>query len=337
MMTKAADPDPEQVLGLARAGSGPALGQLLELYRNYLTLLARLQISRRLQSKVDASDQVQETFVQAHEHFSGFRGTTEAELMAWLRQILATTLANMVRHYCGTQRRDVRLERDLAAELEDSSRVLDRALVATQSSPSERAARREQAVLRANALARLREDYREVIVLRHLEGLKFAEVARRMGRTVDSVKKLWTPALAEFRSALTAGSGVSKLSTSPSIGAASLKWLHSSTSSRSGLGAAAGLPIAYAKTSLAACTSPASASSAILARMARTSSGVIAASAACRSAATWRANGLPGPPGLPLAKRPPGPRPAAWAGAPPQVPWRLPPEWWRVIVDFRCR
>jgi RNA polymerase sigma-70 factor (ECF subfamily) len=201
-MNMAGEPDPEQLVALAQGGSAPALGQVLELYRDYLTLLARLQISRRLQSKVDASDLVQETFLQAHEHFPHFRGSTEAELVAWLRQILATTLANLVRHYCGTQRRDVRLERDLAAELNESSQALDQALVAKQSSPSQRAARREQAVLLANALARLPAEYREVIILRHLEGLKFADVARRMGRTSDSVKKLWTPALAELRSLL---------------------------------------------------------------------------------------------------------------------------------------
>jgi RNA polymerase sigma-70 factor (ECF subfamily) len=201
-MSVVPDPDAEQLLGLARAGSIPALGQLLELYRDYLTLLARLQISRRLQSKVDSADLVQETFLQAHAHFAGFRGTTEGELVSWLRQILATTLANLVRYYCGTQRRDVRLERDLAAELDESSRALDRALLAGHTSPSQRAAHREQAVLLANALARLHPDYREVIILRHLEGLKFAEVARRLGRTLDSVKKMWTPALAELRSAL---------------------------------------------------------------------------------------------------------------------------------------
>src|SRR5262249_26182976 len=177
-------------------------GHLLERYRDYLTLLTRLQVSRRLQSKVDAADLVQETFLQAHEHFAGFRGSTEGELVSWLRHILATTLANLVRHYYGTQRRDVRLERDLAAELDKSSRTLDHALVARHSSPSQRAARQEQAVLLANALARLPADYREVIILRHLEGLKFAEVARRMGRTIDSVKKMWTPALAELRSTL---------------------------------------------------------------------------------------------------------------------------------------
>jgi RNA polymerase sigma-70 factor (ECF subfamily) len=172
------------------------------LYRGYLTLLARLQLSRRLQSKADASDLVQEVFLQAHDHFPRFRGSTEGELLSWLRQILATTLANLVRHYCGTQCRDVRLERHLAAELDESSRALDRSLLAPQSSPSQQAARREQAVLLADALARLPADYREVIVLRHLEGLTFAEVARRMGQTLDRVKKLWTPALARLRAAL---------------------------------------------------------------------------------------------------------------------------------------
>jgi RNA polymerase sigma-70 factor (ECF subfamily) len=201
-MRIAASSEPEHLLGLARAGSAPALGQLLELYRDYLTLLARLQVSRRLQSKTDASDLVQEVYLQAHEHFPRFRGSTEGELVSWLRQILATTLANFVRHYCGTQRRDVRLERDLAAELDDSSQLLDQALASRQSTPSQQAARREQAVLLATALARLPADHREVIILRHLEGLKFAEVAQRMGRTIDSVKKLWTPALAQLRSAL---------------------------------------------------------------------------------------------------------------------------------------
>jgi RNA polymerase sigma-70 factor (ECF subfamily) len=69
--------DPEQLIRLARKGNGQALGQLLELYRNYLTLLARLQISRRLQRKIDATDLVQETFLKAHRHFGQFRGTPQ--------------------------------------------------------------------------------------------------------------------------------------------------------------------------------------------------------------------------------------------------------------------
>ena len=74
--------------------------------------------------------------------------------------------------------------------------------VAPQSSPSQRASRREQAVLLADALGRLPEDYREVIILHHLEGLKFPEVARRMGKTDDSVQKLWVRALASLRRSL---------------------------------------------------------------------------------------------------------------------------------------
>jgi RNA polymerase sigma-70 factor (ECF subfamily) len=120
----------------------------------------------------------------------------------WLRRILATNLANQVRRYLGTQARDVHLERELADELDESSRSMDRRLVAPQSSPSQQAARREQAVLLADALNTLALNYREVIVLRHLEGLSFPEVAARMGRSEDSVKKLWARALARLRHAL---------------------------------------------------------------------------------------------------------------------------------------
>jgi RNA polymerase sigma-70 factor (ECF subfamily) len=201
-MSPPAGADPEQLLVVARAGSGPALGQLLELYRSYLTLLARLQITRRLQGKVDAADLVQETFLKAHRHFAQFRGLTEGELVSWLRQILASTLANLVRHYYSAQRRDVRLERELADDLNQSSRVLDRGLLAKQSSPSQRAARREQAVLLADALGHLPEDYREVVILRQLQGFSFPEVARSMNRSVDSVKKLWARALAQLRDSL---------------------------------------------------------------------------------------------------------------------------------------
>jgi RNA polymerase sigma-70 factor (ECF subfamily) len=194
--------DPEQLLQDARTAGGPALGRLLELYRNYLTLLARLEIGRRLRRKVDESDLVQETFLEAHRHFGRFRGTTEAELVSWLRQILAGVVANLLRRYYGTQRRNVRLERELADDLARSSQALAGGLAARQSSPSERAARREQAVLLADALGRLPAAYQEVIVLSHLEGLAFPEVARRMGRSLDSVKNLWARALARLRRAL---------------------------------------------------------------------------------------------------------------------------------------
>jgi RNA polymerase sigma-70 factor, ECF subfamily len=195
-------PDPEELLEAARAGNVAALGELLELYRNYLDLLARLQIGRRLQGKVDAADVVQEIFLKAHAAFGQFRGSTEVELLAWLRQILARLLVDLMRRYYGARGRDVRLERDLAAELDRSSRFLDQALLAAQTSPSVRAVRREQAVLLADALNRLPAAYREVLILHHLEECSFPEVARRMGRTVDSVEKLWARGLARLRRVL---------------------------------------------------------------------------------------------------------------------------------------
>jgi RNA polymerase sigma-70 factor (ECF subfamily) len=191
--------DPARLLEQAREGDAAAAGSLLEMYRRYLTLLARVQIGQRLQGKVDPADLVQDTFLDAHRSLERFRGTTEAELVSWLRQILAGKLANLLRRYLGTRGRDVRLEREVLEAIDRSSVLLDRGLIADQSSPSQQAARREQAVLLADALGELPDDYREVIVLRHLDGLTFPEVAGRMGRSVGAVEKLWMRALVQLR------------------------------------------------------------------------------------------------------------------------------------------
>jgi RNA polymerase sigma-70 factor (ECF subfamily) len=197
-VTERVQSEPERLLYLAKSGGIAVLGQLLETYSSYLALLARLQIGRRLRGKVDAADLVQETFLSAHENFAQFRGETEAEFVAWLRRILASRLADLLRRY-GGRGRDVRLERDLADVLDRSSRVLANILTAPQSSPSQHAVRREQSVLLADALAQLPEDYREVLILRHLEELSFRDVATRMRRSVESVKNLWIRALAKLR------------------------------------------------------------------------------------------------------------------------------------------
>lgn len=197
--------DTERLIEAARAGDTSTLGRLLELYRNYLRLLARIEIGRRLQGKVDASDVVQETFLDAHRHFAAFRGNAEAQFVCWLREILAGTLANLVRRYLGTQARDVRLECALVADLDQSSHALGQIPVDPHSSPSQHAMRGEQTFLIAEALARLPEDYQTVIVLRHLEGLTFPQVAQRMRRSVDSVEKLWLRGLTRLRQAFAEG------------------------------------------------------------------------------------------------------------------------------------
>lgn len=186
----------------ARAGDTAALGRLLESYRGYLLLLARIQIGRRLQSKADPADVVQDTFLDAHRQFPAFRGETAVALAAWLRRILAGQLAHLVRRCYGTESRDVRLEQSIEQELDSSSQWIARGLSHPGTSPSESAVRREDLIRLGDALERLAPDYRDVILFRQIEGLPFAEVARRMERTEDAVQKLWVRGLVALRHAL---------------------------------------------------------------------------------------------------------------------------------------
>jgi RNA polymerase sigma-70 factor (ECF subfamily) len=191
--------NPEELIAAASQGGDERLGRLLALYRNYLRLLARIEIGGRLQAKVDASDLVQETMLEAHKNFPQFRGATEAEFTAWLRQIMAGVVCGLLRRYFGTQKRDIQLERNFRENPGNSSMLFEKGFVDLRSSPSQQASRREQAVLLADALENLPKDYREVLVLRHMEGLTFPDIANRMERTQDSVEKLWVRGLARLR------------------------------------------------------------------------------------------------------------------------------------------
>ncbi len=186
----------------ARTGDREACGRLLEAVRPYLTLLARVSIGQRLQGKAEAADLVQETFTQALGDFHTFRGESPGEFLAWLRRILVCNLADLMRRFYGTQARDVRLEQQLSVALEQSSSSLAAALAAPQSSPSEQAVRAEQALHVAEKLAALPVHYRDVLLLREIEGVTFPEIAQRMNRTVDSVEKLWVRGLARLRLSL---------------------------------------------------------------------------------------------------------------------------------------
>ena len=204
-MGSEAKPAAEKLLASALRGRSEDLGRLLELYRNYLHLLARTQIDLHLQGKVDPSDLVQETMLEAFRDFRQFRGGTEAELLGWLRRILVHNLARLVERHVGTQKRNVRREVSLhrrLADLERSSSNMEAALVSQWSSPSAQAQRRETAAILADQLARLKPDHRDVIVLRNLEGLSFEEVARRMGRTAGAVRMLWLRALDRLKQLL---------------------------------------------------------------------------------------------------------------------------------------
>lgn len=172
-----------------------------ERFRDYLCVLARVEIGQRIQGKVDASDIVQETLLEAHQGRDQFRGDTEPKKAAWLRRILARNIADEARKW-GRGKRSIKMERSLQASIEDSSHRLEQWLAAEQSSPSQKLMRNEQAVQLANVLNSLPEDQRIVIELHHLKGLKTTEVAQQLNKTEASVAGLLRRGLKKMRELL---------------------------------------------------------------------------------------------------------------------------------------
>ena len=176
-------------LDRARNGSVEDLGEALEACRVYLSVLASRRLDPGLQGKGGASDLVQETFLEAQRDFRQFGGTSQAELVTWLSRLLLNNLANFARRYRGTGKRSVSREVALD-EAQGDPRV-----AASGPSPSQQVAAGEQADRVQRAMAALPEEYRRVLRLRYEEGLPFDEVAARMGRSPNAVRKLWARAV----------------------------------------------------------------------------------------------------------------------------------------------
>ena len=164
-------------------------GSGLERFRSYLRLLAEIQFDLRLQGKLDPSDIVQQTLLQAHQAEDQFRGTNDRERAGWLRQILARTMANALRDL-GRQKRDIGRHQSLEEAIEQSSARLEAWLAAEESSPSEQAEKNEQLLHLAEALMALPEAQREAVVLHHLQGWPLAKLARHLERSEGAVAGL---------------------------------------------------------------------------------------------------------------------------------------------------
>lgn len=190
------------LLARARAGEQPALERLFTLCRNYISILARAQVGSRLRAKVDSSDLVQQTLLDAYRGFGRFQGGSEEEWLAWLRRILEHNAADFVRHYRHTGKRQVQREVALA-RAGDSSAVAGCPEPADAGeTPSQQLLRKERELLVADALAQLSEDHQEVVLLRNLQRLPFDEVARRMERSRPAVQMLWMRAIQKLQQAM---------------------------------------------------------------------------------------------------------------------------------------
>jgi RNA polymerase sigma-70 factor (ECF subfamily) len=179
-------------------------GGNLERYRSYLRLLARARLDPRLHAKLDPSDLVQQTLLEAYQGLDGFRGQTPEEMAAWLRQILARNLANALRDF-QREKRDIAREQALEAQAQDSSARIEAWLAAEQSSPSAGLQRQEAAARLAAALDELPPVQREVVVLRHFHGWSLPEIGRHVGRTPAAVAGLLYRGLQQLRSRLQEG------------------------------------------------------------------------------------------------------------------------------------
>ena len=189
----------ERWIAEAREGSRAALGQLLSVCLPYLLVAARQDLSAELRARVEAADVVQDTLIEACRDFARFRGKTERELLAWLRQVLHNNLANEYRRHTETAMRNIRCEVPLTEAALKYPRDLARS---EWDSPSTQAQAREQSEALEQALRRLPEHYRQVLLLHTWEELTFAQVGERLRCSAEAARKLWGRAAEELATVL---------------------------------------------------------------------------------------------------------------------------------------
>jgi len=185
----------------AREGDDEARERLFELCRKDIGRIARAQVDTWLRVKVDASDLIQQTMLEAHRDFDRFQGGSEKEWQAWLRKILSNNAADFVRRYRGTAKRQARREvrfRDPA----DSHASGAPEPAAPGKTPSQEFLQIDDETRMAAALAELSPDHRRVIELRNLQRLPFSEVAQQMDRSRPAVQMLWMRAIKKLQEAM---------------------------------------------------------------------------------------------------------------------------------------
>jgi RNA polymerase sigma-70 factor (ECF subfamily) len=190
-------PDVAQWLAEARAGSREALGQALEACRAYLLLIAGQELDSDLQAKGGASDLVQETFFEAQRDFARFQGDGPEEWRAWLRKLLLHNLADFTRGYRETAKRGG--AREVPLDGDGSADGPAGALAAADTPVGDRLIAAEQAEAFRQALERLPDDYRRVILLRYQDQLSFEEIGKVFLRTPNAARMLWLRAVERLK------------------------------------------------------------------------------------------------------------------------------------------
>jgi len=188
-------PDGADLIDAARAGDRQALGTLCDQHRQYLLLVAGQYVGRDLQSKVGASDIVQQSMLEAHRSIDQFRGYSQRQLRAWLAQIVRRNVVDQGRRYHDTQRRDAAREVSWSIASESSLR-------AAGETPSGLVRQAELDRELIDAVAQLPPRYQQVIEMRHRDGLPYADIAERFDVSVEAARKMWTRAVRQLQQIL---------------------------------------------------------------------------------------------------------------------------------------
>jgi len=180
-------------LTAARKGSTDALGALFESYRDYLLLVANHELASDIHPKAGPSDLVQQTLTEACQDFPRFAGTSDGELLVWLRKILLNNIKDVTRGYRTTAKRDILREVSLTNDANGEHAFQQ--LASGDPSPSACAATCEEQGRLSTALSNIAPHYRKIIQLRNLDYLSFPEIAEILETTADGARKLWERAI----------------------------------------------------------------------------------------------------------------------------------------------
>ena len=184
----------EVLIGAARKGCQKSLGEISARYRRYLLHVANDSLNPALRAKVAPSDLVQEAMLAAHQSFATFAGTSEAELLAWLRHIVYFRALQAARRYFGTASRDPRRE----ICLDGSCSILPEMISDRAITPCTGLVTKERNSRLEEALAELEENPRRVIEMRSAR-MSFSQIGLVLGCSEEAARKRWARAIAQLR------------------------------------------------------------------------------------------------------------------------------------------
>ncbi len=194
----------QELLNRALEGDGEALGELLEDYRAYLTVLAQRYLDTRLRGRLDAADVVQITFLEAQRDLGSFRGHHIEELLGWLRHILRNNVSSAHQRHIYTQKRSA--GREVSNSPTDSRPAFTDLAPSETTSPSQRMMRDEAAVYLANCLEEIPDTQREALRLRYVEGCSLKEISDKMEKSEMAVAGLLKRGLQALRNKMVSDS-----------------------------------------------------------------------------------------------------------------------------------